>query len=306
MELQQIIGFYHVANQQSFTKAAVTTFRTQSALSHQVKALETELECQLIERVGRRKLQLTPAGKCFYEYTKSFLRQQDQLFEDINEIKGNLSGRLKIAAQPGPLLYVFPKLISNYREVHPEVDIRLFERSPMDIIHSIKAGDVDFGIASDELIPGDLSSIRWRKTDPFVVTPKNHPLTKRELITLSDLSDFPLILTPKILKYSYRRMLEKKFAQKGLKYKIAMEASTFELASTYVELGFGIAFAALGYEMHTFGKRNVAYTPIDHLFEPIHFALVMRKGMHLRPYQEDFIHMFLEKGPEAKPKAKKR
>ena len=62
MEWQQIVGFYQVARQDSFTRAAEATFRTQSALSQQVKALEGELGCRLIERIGKRKLRLTEAG----------------------------------------------------------------------------------------------------------------------------------------------------------------------------------------------------------------------------------------------------
>ena len=50
MEWQQILGFYHVAKLGSFTKAAEATFRTQPALSQQIKHLEDELECRLLER----------------------------------------------------------------------------------------------------------------------------------------------------------------------------------------------------------------------------------------------------------------
>ena len=56
MEWQQIIGFYYVAKLGSFTKAAGATFRTQSALSQQIKNLEQELGCRLLERIGRRTI----------------------------------------------------------------------------------------------------------------------------------------------------------------------------------------------------------------------------------------------------------
>ena len=67
MEWQQIIGFYHVVKQGSFTRAAEATFRSQSALSLQVKSLEKELGCQLIERVGRRKIRMTLAGEKLFQ-----------------------------------------------------------------------------------------------------------------------------------------------------------------------------------------------------------------------------------------------
>ena len=63
MEWQQLLGFYQVAKLGSFTKAAEATFRTQSALSQQVKALEDELGGRLLERLGKRRLKLTAAGE---------------------------------------------------------------------------------------------------------------------------------------------------------------------------------------------------------------------------------------------------
>jgi len=68
MEWQQLLGFYQVAKLGSFTKAAEATFRTQSALSQQVKALEDELGARLLERLGKRRLKLTVAGERLLEF----------------------------------------------------------------------------------------------------------------------------------------------------------------------------------------------------------------------------------------------
>ena len=75
MEWQQIIGFYHVAKLGSFTKAADATFRTQSALSQQVRNLERELDCRLLERIGKRKLRLTAAGERVFEFSETMLEK---------------------------------------------------------------------------------------------------------------------------------------------------------------------------------------------------------------------------------------
>ena len=82
MEWQQIIGFHHLAKLGSFTRAAAATFRTQSALSQQIKALEEELDCPLVERIGKRKLRLTPAGERFAQFTEAILRRREQLQEE--------------------------------------------------------------------------------------------------------------------------------------------------------------------------------------------------------------------------------
>ena len=74
MEWQQIVGFYYVVKLQSFTRAAEATYRTQSALSQQIKNLEEEQECKLVERIGRQKLRLTAAGELFYKFSENDCR----------------------------------------------------------------------------------------------------------------------------------------------------------------------------------------------------------------------------------------
>ncbi len=72
MEWQQILGFYHVAKLKSFTRAGEATYRTQSALTQQIKALEDELGCELLERI--RKLSLLPLGKDSLNFPNLYFR----------------------------------------------------------------------------------------------------------------------------------------------------------------------------------------------------------------------------------------
>ena len=77
MEWQQLLGFYQVAKLGSFTKAAEATFRTQSALSQQVKALEDEFSTRLFDRMGRNILP-TQAGETLYRYAREIVRLKEQ------------------------------------------------------------------------------------------------------------------------------------------------------------------------------------------------------------------------------------
>ncbi len=68
MNWNRLVGFYHVAKHGNFTKAAENVFVTQSALTHQIQALEAELGCLLFERIGKRKILLTAAGKRLFAF----------------------------------------------------------------------------------------------------------------------------------------------------------------------------------------------------------------------------------------------
>ena len=141
MEWQQILGFYHVAKLGSFTKAAEATYRTQSALSQQVKNLEGELECRLLERIGKRKLRLTSAGERFFQFSETVLSEYDSLVEAFETSKGMLKGRLRVAAPFTTLYHLFPLALKRYIEAFPnDVINRGYSMHPMSSVVSSSPG----------------------------------------------------------------------------------------------------------------------------------------------------------------------
>ncbi|MBN1848984.1 MAG: LysR family transcriptional regulator [Deltaproteobacteria bacterium] len=293
MEWQQIIGFHNVAKLESFTKAAHATFRTQSALSQQIKALEDELDCTLFERIGKRGLKLTFAGERFLEFTESLLEKHDKMIDDLNEIKGLQVGRLRIAAQFATFYFLLPKIVKQYMSLYPKVELNLLDRPLDDITELVNSGEIDFGIALESVQPKNLRIIRWKEAGNVLVTPRGHPLTKVKNITLQDIAQYPLILSPKNLKYWMRRFLVSRFKELGIDYQIVMEASTIELGSKYVEMGLGISIVPMAFELDSVKKREVELIDIQYLFEPDYLSIVMRKDKLLQSYKSAFIKLLL-------------
>lgn len=293
MEWQQIIGFYHVAKLGSFTKAADATFRTQSALSQQIKNLEEELECRLLERIGKRKLRLTSAGERFHQFAETILDRYDLLTEELNELKGIQKGRLRMAAPFTTLYHLFPIALKKYMEQFPNVELTILDRSQQGVLDLIKSGDIDLGMVLESNVPAELTSLRWKKVVTVVVTPKGHPLVKAKRLTLRQIAKYPLILPPKNLKYTYRNKLEEKFQKLGIDFQIMMESSNVELSTEYVEMGLGISFATIVVDLPQLKQRKLAFLPVNHLFKPDHIAVVMRKDKILAPYKSAFIQILL-------------
>jgi DNA-binding transcriptional LysR family regulator len=292
MEWQQILGFYHVAKLGSFTKAADTTFRTQSAISQQIKNLEEELGCQLLERIGKRKLRLTSAGDRFFQFSKTILERHASLIEELNEVKGYQKGRLRVAAPFTTLFHLFPLALKHYIKQFTNVELTILDRSQQDILDLIKNGDVDFGLVLESMVPKDLTALRWKKVRTVVMTPFGHPLAKVKRVTLNQIGKYPLILPPVNLKY--RSRLEERFQKLGIDYHIVMESSNVELSSLYVEMGFGISFATVVRDLPELKKRKLAFLPMDHLFKPDYIAVVMRKDKALISYKDAFVKILFE------------
>jgi DNA-binding transcriptional LysR family regulator len=293
MEWQQVIGFYQIAKLGSFTKAAEATFRTQSALSQQIKALEEELDCHLFERIGKRKLRLTSAGERFLTFAESILENYDSLREDLNELKGFQKGRLKIAAPFTTLYHLFPEVLKEYTKRFPLVELTILDRSQQTVIELVKSGDIDFGFTVESEVPGDLAMLRWKKVETALMTPIGHSLAKGKRVTLGQIAKYPLILPPKDLRFACRRMLEERFQKLGLDYQIVMESSNVELTSLYVEMGLGISFATVVRDLPALKERKLKFLPMDQLFKPDYIAAVMRKDKTLTSYKSSFINILL-------------
>jgi DNA-binding transcriptional LysR family regulator len=297
VEWQQIIGFYHVAKTGSFTKAAESTFRTQSALTQQIKALETEMGCQLFERVGKRKLLLTLPGEKFLLFCETVLMKHEFLLDELNEIKRLKKGSLRLAAPFSTLYYLLPETLKIYRKRFPWVELSLFDQSQQNVINLVRDGDVDFGIMYESMAPQDFSKIRWLKVETALIAPLGHPLALKNQVNTQDIAQFTLILPPKS-EYIVRKRLEELFQKDNLEYQIIMESSNIELSFLYVEMGLGISFATIVRNMPTLVQKKLEFIFLSHYFEPDFITIVMRKEKVLSSYKSGFLNILFNQATD--------
>lgn len=293
MEWQQLIGFFQVAKLGSFTRAAAATFRTQPALTRQVKALEAELESPLFERLGRRQLRLTAAGEKLFRFTERLFKEYEALKEELSELKGLSKGRLGLAAPFTTLYQLLPETLKGYLDKFPGVELTILDRSQPDIMALIKNGDIDFGLVLESLVPGSLEARRWLKVHTVLMVPRGHPLVGAGPLDLRQIAAYPLILPPRSPEYTGRARLEKLLEKEGLRPQVVMESSSVELSASYVEMGWGLAFATVVEEIYQLQKRDLTFIYLDHFFPPDHIALIMRPDKTLPPYKQAFIDMLL-------------
>ena len=291
MEWQQVLGFYHVAKLKSFTRAAEATYRTQSALTQQIKSLEEELDCQLFERIGKRKINLTPPGERFFSFSESLLQEYERLIGDIGEQKGLKKGRLKVAAPFTTLYHLLPDVIKKYNREFPWVELSLLDRSQREVVELVKGGDVDLGLALESTIPTELNKRRWKKVEPVLLTPPRHPLTQEKKVSLASIAQYPLILPPKSSSIKHRSRLEELFREHNLNYFVIMESSNVELSSLYVEMGLGVTFASIVRDLAVFKKRKIAVVLLDHYLTAEHICVATRRDKEMHSFQIRFLNM---------------
>ena len=103
----------------------------------------------------------------------------------------------------------------------------------------------------------------------------------------------PFISYPKDLHYTSRAFLEKMFYKSGIQYRIAMEASTIDLAVQYVKSGLGIHVTVMQSDLEGVDQTGLSFVPLSHMFERDHLDLVVRNLDSLLPYQIKFMESLL-------------
>lgn len=145
-----MIGFKHlqafvtIVEEKSFTKAADRLYQTQPALSIQIKNLENILEAKLIER-KEKEIMLTDAGNIFYPEAKKMLESYSRTIEALTELKGLHRGSLAIGASTLPGEYILPEIVGKFKNIYPDINVKLKIADTERIIEDLKNREVQIG-----------------------------------------------------------------------------------------------------------------------------------------------------------------
>ncbi|MDO5661605.1 MAG: LysR family transcriptional regulator [Brachybacterium sp.] len=190
MELQQMRYVVAVAEERSFTRAAARCFVVQSALSHQVKALELELGAALFARTSRR-VELTEAGARFLPAARAALQAAEHARHEVAAATGVLQGTLAIGLIPTVTALELPSVLRRFHQAHPAVQITMDIRSSADLESAIHEGSIDVGLLGlpEGREPRGVAS-RALLSEPLVaVLPHGHPHAGASALRSSDLAD---------------------------------------------------------------------------------------------------------------------
>lgn len=197
MEMRQLRYFCALGRYRSFTRAAESLHIAQPPLSRQIQLLEEEIGVQLVQR-GVRPIQLTEAGRFFYEQALQVLGRIDQMLASTRQIGRNERAVLSIGYVASTLYSDLPLLVRRLRTTCPELDIRLVEIASMQQVQALKEQRIDIGFGRlrhhDPVIACDLI----REERLALAIPQRSPLAaSADLVVLAQMAIERLIIYPK-------------------------------------------------------------------------------------------------------------
>jgi DNA-binding transcriptional LysR family regulator len=301
MDLDQLHTFLEIVRLKSFSKAAQTCYRTQPAISAQVRQLEQELNSTLFERLGTR-IALTTAGKIFAEYAEQILELRRQAQDKINELERVPRGELTIAANEATCIYVLPSVFSEYKKQFPNVQLHVDRSYGARVVSAVLDNLADFGITQLPVTEKKLQVVKIHSDEIKLLMPASHPLAARTSINCTDLLGHPLLI-PK--SGTTRARLNAWVEPVENEISISMELDSTEMIKQFVMAGLGLSFLAASHCRAEVEANRLSMASLGP--EPMirRLGLIYRKDKGLSKAALGFIQAVIDYAGDADPLARK-
>src|SRR5215831_21171163 len=238
MDFDQLETFIEVARLSSFSRAAEKRFRTQPAISSQIRSLEEDVGARLLDRSGG-KVSLTASGKLFLKFAEETLDARKAAMTAIAETERVPKGEIVVGANEGTCLHILPEVFALFKKQYPDVAVNIKRADYAKILESVIDNSVDFGVVSLPVNDNRLAVVLIHRDELVLIAPPQHPLAQLKTVVLAEVSSFPLVM-PKA--GHTRDAIEELLHQRSLKPRYAMELDSSELLKRFVAADVGVGF----------------------------------------------------------------
>lgn len=282
MNLKRLRTFVQVVDKRSFSEVADIQNITQSGVSRQIKTLEKEVSIQLLNR-NTALVELTPAGRYVYKKSKALLEQWDQLVQECQGMKDELTGRLRIGTSTIPATYLIPRILKNCQEKYPRVEFCMKTGDSSEILNQLENQTIDVALVGMNPGSPELESTLIAE-DRLVLIGNDPDLT---MSSAEEIQTQPMILREK--GSGTRVAMDRALSSHGVDLdhlNCAIEVSSTDAVLAMVEAGVGISFVS-HLALKENGRNNVY--PLYEIPTDRGFYLTAHQKRRYHPLVQTFV-----------------
>jgi len=243
MDFDQLITFMEVAKLGNFSRAGQKVFRSQSAVSAQIRQLEQEYGEKLLDRAGKA-VRLTPAGEVLFEYATRMLTLRNESMRAVADQGNSPRGILAIGANEATCLYVLPDVFAEYSRVYPAVQITIYRNFSRKILERVEEGALDVGIVTLPVKSPSLNVELIYRDRLMLMVKADNPLAKFSSVPISRIIEQPFIYP----KTGFtRQVLDKLFRPYQGQLRVAMELPSVGMIKGFVAAGLGVSIISASF-----------------------------------------------------------
>lgn len=238
MDIRLIKLIVAIVDHGSISAAAETLHLTQSALSHQLKEMESQTGVLLFTRANRR-LNITPAGQMIYESAKKIMSEVNRLELQIKNLNSLKEGRIRLSASCTTSYHWLPKILKAFNKDFPNVHVDIMIDSDGDPIQKVKESKIDLAIVNAENEEEGIDYHYLFETEVVAVVSHQHPFNRKKFLIAKDFKEEHLIIHsyPLDSVVFYREALKPKGIMPKKISALPLTEATLEL----IQADYGIA-----------------------------------------------------------------
>lgn len=241
IDSKQLRAFATLARVGSFTLAARELNLTQSAISHSIRALEQDVGCLLLDRVGK-KVSLTQAGEQLLHQAVKILNEMSVTRESLRQLGQWGKGRLRIGTSAAACQYILPAVLREFKESFPQYTITIEPGDTTECLDALRENRVDIGIGLEPEKESQLEFMPLFTDELIFLACPLHPWAVHRKIPRDEIPRQNYVLYNK-KSYTFR-MVEKYFAREQMVLNTVIELGSMEAIKELVKLGLGTTILA--------------------------------------------------------------
>ena len=287
-DLRQARLLVAVAETESFTKAAERLNVTQSAVSHSIRALETQLETTLIERRGKR-LSLTQEGMVLLRRFKLALKQLEAAGDDLALLKRWGQGRLRVGATDTLCHYLLPEVLREFRKLYPRCEIHLDSGDTSQLVDLLDHAEIDLALGIDGRCPS------WARFEGifrdelvFVFSPEHEWAQLKEI-------DMEVMEGQSFLVYAKAsetyHLLKESFEKAGGRLRSGLSLGDMGAIMEMAKVGIGVGIVAPWVARKEIEEGELISMSLGEVRRSRDWGVICHESRHLSMVEEDFLRI---------------
>ena len=292
MEIRNLITFVHVAELNSFTKAALMLDYSQSTISFQIKQLENELDCLLFERINHTLI-LTDRGRQLLEYAQKISHLTEEFHQQLHQ-QQEVSGYVHIVSPDSVCEAMMVEHFADFYQRYPGIRLKFSTADTVSMFRMLDRNEADVMLTLDSHVyHKDYIIAQECQMDTHFVVGASSPLAKKKQISLEELANQNFILTEKGM--GYRGVLDKHLEQLSLEIQPVLEISRTDIITRLLEQGNCVSFLPDFVTKHRVNEGKLCYLDVDRFeIDPIWQQLIYHKNKWISQALGTFIDYVAE------------
>ncbi|KPN76189.1 MAG: LysR family transcriptional regulator [Shewanella xiamenensis] len=282
--------FLILVETENFTRAAQKCFITQPTLSKIIQRLEESVGETLLIR-NNQKVELTQAGQLFEHSAREILGQWHRLQEDMSNLSGLKSGRLRLGVCP-MMSSLIIGLLTSYRKRYPGVELQMYEYGGFGCEQALLNNSLDIAFTAlpttheTELVNQPLT-----KYPLLACLPDGHPLAAKSYLNWQDFEAYPFILYNE--DFSLAKLITRLSRKAGVQLNIAFRSGQWDFLATMVEADMGLAILPEPI-CQKLSHSNLVFRPMQPALT-WDLALIWRQNLPLTPAANALLELSKQK-----------